>query len=194
MNNFLKAANKFDSAVGKVEAFVLIVAILGMATNTIANVLGRYVFSQSIYFSEELNEILIITVTFFGLGYVTRQGRHIRMSAIHDILPLVGQKITMIVVSVVTAIVMFVLAWYAYEYLEKLASRGRITPVLQIPIYLTYVWVPIGFLITGVQYAMTAIKNLDLTEEKVFLSYTVEDKYEDPEAAEYINAHKDEFK
>lgn len=194
MNRVIVAANKLDNAVGKTEAFVLIVSILAMAINTIANVFGRYVFSQSIYFSEELNEMLIISVTFFGLGYVTRQGRHIRMSAVYDALPLVAQKITMIFIAIVTAVVMFVLAWYAYEYLDKLASRGRITPVLQVPIYLTYVWVPIGFFITGIQYLMTAIRNSDFSEGKVFVSYTAEDEYEDPESAEYINAHKDEFK
>ncbi len=51
---------KIDSAIGRIEVFILSWGILLMAVNTIANVFGRYVFSQSIYFSEELNEFLIL--------------------------------------------------------------------------------------------------------------------------------------
>jgi C4-dicarboxylate transporter, DctQ subunit len=43
-------------------------------------------------FSEELNSILIILITFAGISYAARHGRHIRMSAIYDALPPKGRK------------------------------------------------------------------------------------------------------
>ena len=91
-------------------------------------------FNQSIYFSEELNEFLIVIVTFMGLGYATRKGIHIRMSAIYDALPIKIRKGLMVVIAATTAVVMGVLAWYAFEYVQKVASRGRITPALQLPL------------------------------------------------------------
>ena len=70
-----------DNIILKAEVYVLSCGIIIMALNSIANVFGRYVFSHSLYFSEELNVFLMIIITFIGLGYVTRKGRHIRMSA-----------------------------------------------------------------------------------------------------------------
>ena len=65
-----------DHAIARFEAFVLALGVLLMAANSIANVVGRFVFSQSLYFSEELNQFLIVLVTFVGLGYAARKGRH----------------------------------------------------------------------------------------------------------------------
>ena len=47
-----------DGAIARFEAFVLALGVILMALNSIANVFGRFVFAQSIYFSEELNQIL----------------------------------------------------------------------------------------------------------------------------------------
>ena len=182
---------KIDNAIGRVEVWILGWGIILMAANTIANVFGRYVFNQSIYFSEELNEFLIVIVTFMGLGYATRKGIHIRMSAIYDALPAKLRKGLMVVIAATTAVMMALLAWYALEYVQKVASRGRITPALQLPLYLTYVWVVIGLALTSFQYALTALRNLNFAEEEIYVSYLEVDSYEDPETAAAIKRHEE---
>ncbi len=172
---------QIDHGIGRLEALILSWGILIMAINTIANVLGRYVFSQSIYFSEELNEFLMVIVTFMGLGYATRKGIHIRMSALYDALPDKARKIMMILIAITTAVMMAILTWYALEYVQKVAMRGRVTPALQFPLYLTYIWVIIGFAVTTVQYVLTAIRNLDLSDDTVYVSFNEIDSYDDPE-------------
>lgn len=175
--------SRLDDAIGRAEAAVIGVAMLAMAVNTIANVIGRYVFAHSLYFSEELNEILMVAVTFVGLGYVTRRGRHIRMSALYDQLPERVRKLLMVVIALVTGAMMFLLAWYAFEYVMKIAGRGRVTPAMQLPLWITYVAVVFGFAITGIQYVLTALRNLDFSEPGVFVSRSELDAYEDPELA-----------
>ena len=182
--------SSLDTLIDRAEAFILAWGVIIMATNTIANVFGRYVFSQSIYFTEELNEFLIIIITFMGLGYVTRKGRHIRMSAFYDLLPVRAKKLMMVLIASLTAVVMFILAWYAFEYVAKIARRGRVTPALQVPLYMTYVWVVIGFALTGIQYVLTMVKNLNLADEDVYISYTTVDQYEDPEVSEVMHLYK----
>lgn len=185
------ALGKVDAVIGKIEVQILSWGILLMAVNTIANVLGRYVFHQSIYFSEELNEFLIVIVTFMGLGYATRKGIHIRMSAIYDALPQKMRKILMIAIAASTSLMMAALAWFAYEYVAKVASRGRVTPSLQVPLYLTYIWVVVGLGLTSLQYLLTAIRNLNLTEDEIYVSYVEVDSYEDPETAAAIRRHEE---
>lgn len=178
-----KLLGKVDGVISKIEVFILSWGVIAMAVNTIANVFGRYVFHQSIYFSEELNEFLIVIITFMGLGYATRKGIHIRMSAIYDALPQKLRKILMILITITTAAMMATLTWYAVEYVTKVASRGRVTPALQVPLYLTYIWVVIGLGLATLQYLLTALRNLDLSEEEIYVSYLEVDSYEDPETA-----------
>ncbi len=168
-----------DNAISRVEAVMLAAGVLLMAANTIANVVGRFVLQSSIFFSEELNRILIILITFAGISYAARHGRHIRMSAIYDALPAKVRKLLMIVISLVTAVFMFGLAWYALQYILTQAGRGRVLPSLQIPVWLIYVWVPVGFFMTGAQYLLTAIKNM--IQRDIYLSTNVLEGYDDDE-------------
>lgn len=174
----LNGITLLDRALMKVETFILAYGILAMFLNTIANVIGRYVFGQSLYFAAELNQFLIILVTFVGLGYATRRGRHIRMSAFYDQLSDHGRKILMIIIAASTGAVMFWLAWVSFEYVVSVANSGKVTSALRVPLYLTYLWVPFGFFLTGVQYALTVVRNLRDSDD-VWLSWETIDSYEE---------------
>jgi TRAP-type C4-dicarboxylate transport system permease small subunit len=168
-----------DTGISKAEAVILALGVILMAINTIANVVSRFALGESLHFSEEINRILIVMITFAGIGYAARHGRHIRMSAIYDAVPTGGRRWMMIVISLFTALVMFVLCYYSIGYISTLYGRGRVLPSLSIPVWMMYVWVPIGFAITGIQYLLTAIKNL--TSRDVYLSTHVVDGYKDTE-------------
>ncbi|WP_447530314.1 TRAP transporter small permease [Vreelandella sp. TE19] len=168
-----------DTAISKIESVILALGVLLMALNTVVNVIARFVFGNSIMFSGELNRILIIMITFAGIGYAARHGRHIRMSAIYDALPVGGRRALMIVISLFTSLVMFFLLYYSVVYILDLYSKGRVLPSLGLPIWMIYIWVPMGFLITAVQYLLTAVKNV--TSHDVYLSTGVVDGYKDTE-------------
>jgi C4-dicarboxylate transporter DctQ subunit len=160
--------DSIDAKIARLEEFIMATGIILMAINTIVNVISRYIFNHSIIFAEELNSTFILLVTFAGLGYAARHGRHIRMSAIYDHMPDKARKILMTVIVAVTALFMFLLAYYAIQYIYHVYSKGRIMPALGIPVYITYLWVPVGFFITGVQYALTTVKNI--REKDIYLS------------------------
>jgi len=168
-----------DTFISKVEAAILALGVLLMALNTVTNVVARFVFGNSIMFSGELNRILIIMITFAGIGYAARHGRHIRMSAIYDALPVGGRKVLMIFIALFTSAVMFFLFYYSLVYIVDMYSKGRVLPSLRLPIWIIYIWVPLGFLVTGIQYLLTAVKNV--TSRDVYLSTGVVDGYKDTE-------------
>ncbi|WP_411795667.1 TRAP transporter small permease [Halomonas sp. A29] len=168
-----------DTWISRAESVILALGVILMAVNTVANVISRFAFGESLHFSEEVNRILIVMITFAGLGYAARHGRHIRMSAIYDALPTGGRRWLMIGISLFTSLVMFVLCYFSIGYIETLYGRGRVLPSLSIPVWTIYLWVPVGFAITGIQYLLTAIKNL--TSRDVYLSTHVVDGYKDTE-------------
>ena len=169
-----------DGWIANAEAVILAAGIILMAINTCVNVVARFVFGEGFFFSGEINRILIILVTFAGIGYAARYGRHIRMSAIYDALPPKGRKILMIIIALFTSAVMFFLCYHSYGYIETLYSRGRILPALGFEIWWIYIWAPVGFAVTGIQYLLTAIKNF--TSKDVYLSTGVIDGYADSES------------
>lgn len=172
-----KSLDFIDNLISKFEKFMLGIGVIAMALNTIAAVVSRFIFNDSIVFTDELNMIFIVVVTFAGLSYAARQGRHIRMSAIYDLLSSKIRKIFMIIISLITGSFMFFLAYYAVLYITDVYTSGRILPALGIQVYIIYLWVPIGFIITGLQYYSTIVKNF--REKDVYLSTNIKDGYSD---------------
>lgn len=158
------------------------VGVILMAVNTIANVVSRFAFDHSLIFAEELNSIFILLVTFAGIGYAARHGRHIRMSAIYDAFPHTVRRLMMIVITGVTAALMLFLAWFSVVYLVSLQSQGRVYPALGIPVYVSYLWVPVGLLVTGIQYALTSYRNLRENDGEIWLSTQLAERDEHTDA------------
>ena len=170
-----------DAGIARIEAVLLAAGVLLMALNTVVNVVGR-IIGHTLYFTEEINRALIILITFAGISYAARHGRHIRMSAFFDALSPSLRKPVMIVIAVVTAATMFLLAWYSLAYVIGQAGRGRVLPALQIQQWWIIVWAPLGFFLTGLQYGLTAIKNM--TDENIWLSTSTLEGYDETKEEE----------
>jgi len=175
----LKPFAYIDRGLAIYEAVALSAGVILMAFNSIANVVGRFALGQSLYFSEELNQFLVILITFAGIGFAARHGRHIRMSAFYDMLGDGPRKMLMVFIALVTAAAMFVLAWYSLAYIIGVYETGRIAAATRIPVYITMIWLPLGFLVTGIQYVLTAVANLSRPD--VYISASVVDSYDDTE-------------
>lgn len=173
----LRGLNVVDSWIAVFEKSVLSLSVMLMAVNSIANVIGRQFFGQSVFFAEEFNRFLIVMITFIGVSYAARQGRHIRMSAFYDQLSDRMRRYMMVLIAGFTAVIMFALAYYALGYLLRLVEFGRVTPSLQIPMYYMYLFVPLGLFMAGVQYAMTAVRNV--LDNEVYVSFSKVDSYDE---------------
>lgn len=172
-----RALIRLDWLIGWIENIVLSGAILLMATINIANVLGDNLLEQGLAFAGEINQALLVIITFVGVAKAARHGRNIRMSAIYDQLKGPWRKGANIVITTGSAVVMFYLAYYAVIYEMQVRSIGQATPSLGIPIWILYLLVPIGLFLAGLQYLLTTVRNL--TSEEVYRSFMELEVYEE---------------
>lgn len=152
--------HKLDWLLEKLEAFILASSILLMALNSVGNVFGRYLFNQSLYFSEELNQFLIIFVTFIGCSYAARQNRHISMSAFVEHLTGRPAAASLLLINLLTAILLLWLTWASVGYVQSAARIGRASSALQMPLHYIYLVVPLGLGMTGLQFLRHALTQL----------------------------------
>lgn len=172
-----RALVRLDWLIGWIENIVLSGAILLMATINIVNVLGDNLLKQGLPFAGEINQALLVIITFVGVAKAARHGRNIRMSAIYDQLKGPWRKGANIVITTGSAVVMFYLAYYAVIYEMQVRSIGQATPSLGIPIWILYLFVPIGLFLAGLQYLLTTVRNL--TSEEVYRSFMEREVYEE---------------
>lgn len=170
--------------VQRVEEFVVAWGILAIAGLTVANVLSRSLFGASLAFAEELSQFCIVLVTFVGLGYAVSQARHIRMTALYDQLAPRPRKALRVLICATTALLLFLLAWYALRYAQTVHALGTVSPTLRVPLYIVYLAAPLGLGLGGVQYVFALWRNLTAPPDEVYLSFEHKDDYE--EQAEHL--------
>jgi TRAP-type C4-dicarboxylate transport system permease small subunit len=165
----LTVALKIYRLLGNAEAFLISWSIIVLAAITVGNVVSRKLFNFSWSSAEEISQFILVLVTFIGLSYGARKARHICMTALSEMLNQKWQKVFMLISTILTAAVLFYLAYYSYEYVLSTYTMQKTTPVLRIPFYLVIISVPIGLFLGGLQYVLTFIKNL--TSQGVWNSF-----------------------
>jgi TRAP-type C4-dicarboxylate transport system permease small subunit len=160
------------------EVSILVFCVASLGILLIANVFAR-TFFQSIYFAEEVSKFLVMLTTFTGVSYGVRKARHIRMGAFLDAMPPKMEKTFIIIISLISAVVMAIMAWASWEYLSNAMAKGHMTPALRVPKWTFYVIIPIGFGLACIQYIRTIIKNI--IENEPWQSPDQQSEYEDEE-------------
>ena len=123
------------------------VLLVGSVIVNFANIIGRYFFSVSIQWAEEVMLFLMIGCVFLNCGLVGWSGRQIRMDAIVSLLPRPLRVIVELVCDVllvVTSIIVAALAWPVVSMLAELDQRSQ---AANIPLVLPQAMLPIGFLL-----------------------------------------------
>ena len=176
------ALRKFNRTIGKVinavEVSILVFCVAALGILLITNVFAR-TFFQSIYFAEEVSKFLVMLMTFTGVSYGVRKARHIRMGAFLDAMPPKLEMTFIIIISLISAVVMAIMAWASWEYLLNAMSKGHMTPALRVPKWTFYVIMPIGFGLASIQYLRTIMKNF--IEKEPWQSPDQQSEYEDEE-------------
>jgi TRAP-type C4-dicarboxylate transport system permease small subunit len=159
-SGLLRALNAFDTALGAIEKWIITASILGMALLMSTHVVSSLVFNAGISGTYEVTEMLIVIITFVGVSYAARHARHISMSAIYEQLSGWPRKALLIIICIGTAALMFYFAYKSLGYVTTMQSRGRTSSALHIPMWIVYTSLPIGFTLAGVQYVLTAVRNM----------------------------------
>jgi len=160
MRRILLALERADRAIARAEAAILAGAVLALAAINVANVLARNALGRSFSSAEELSQICAVAVTFIGVGYAARIDRHIRMSALRDLLPPRARRALDHAVRAGTGALLLALAVFACDYVADTWAVASVTPALRLPLYAVYAVVPLGLALGGLQYAIALAQGL----------------------------------
>jgi C4-dicarboxylate transporter, DctQ subunit len=152
----------------KMETFILSYAIILIAVMVVGNVITRALPVKSWSFASEVSQFAVIIATFMGISYAARKGRHIRMSAFFDLAPKLVKKLLAIFISLITAVVLLVLAYYSYKYAIWIKDMGRVTTAMQVPAYFLVAFIPIGLTLGAIQF----LRNMwiNIKEDEVYIA------------------------
>lgn len=178
---FLK---NLDAILKKIEKFFLSSSMIIATIILFGNVIARRVFQNSWSWSEEVGQLMVVIMTFMGLGYAARSGEHINMSAFTDLAKRPTKKLLAYLISVITMLTMFLFAYLSFKYTLRVFASGRVSPALELPRYFITMFLPLGFTLAGIQYLINFILNVKYKDRVYFNNITPQEELIENEVIE----------
>jgi TRAP-type C4-dicarboxylate transport system, small permease component len=134
---------------------VLVTVLMLIATVTaIVQVAARYVFNNSLYWSEELILYSLITMSFLTMGMGVRYAAHISVDAG---LAFVGPKLAramQVIAALMGICFAAVLIYYGYRLSQNTLRMGQLSPAMRIPVGFIYLIIPVSGLFMALRYVL----------------------------------------
>jgi TRAP-type C4-dicarboxylate transport system permease small subunit len=131
--------------------------LAGSVAINFANIIGRYFFSVSIPWAEEIMLFLMIGCVFLGSGAVGWSRRQIRMDAMVGLLPPAVRQVLEVAGDIVELATCFFLAVLAWPVVTMLAELDQRSQAANFPLVIPQATMPIGFALMGLLIAVALI-------------------------------------
>lgn len=139
-DRLLRGARGLVSALRVISGVLLVASVL----LNFANVVGRYFFSDSIYWAEEVMLYLMVGCVFLGNGTVAWSGRQLRMDVIVGMMPARVQKLLALASELIFLVVAITVVTFSIPVVRDLWSFDQRSQSAEIPMYIPQSMVPIG--------------------------------------------------
>jgi TRAP-type C4-dicarboxylate transport system permease small subunit len=117
----------------------------GSVAINFVNIIGRYVFSVSIPWAEEIMLFLMVGCVFTGCCAVAWQGRHIRMDVMISALPPKLHAFFNLLSDLVLIAAAIIVTSFAYPVITQLAAFDERSEAANFPLVIPQSMVPIGY-------------------------------------------------
>jgi len=142
-----------DRALARVEDVLLVAAIALGTVLTCTQVVLRFVFSDSIDWSEEVTIYAMVWASFIGAAAGLRLRSHLIVDALLLLAPPPVARVLARAGLAITFLFGCAFAWYSAWLVVRTQALGQLTPALQMPMWIVYLAMPLA----GVLLAFRAI-------------------------------------
>jgi TRAP-type transport system small permease protein len=132
------------------------IVLLALMLLTCSDVIGRYVFNNSINGTTELTELALCIVVFCQLPIVTLTSAHVVVDILDRILPVIFMRISSLIINVGIAVGFFFLSERVWFQAARSLRRGVMTEFLHIPVAYFIQFIAIMMFVTAVILVLKA--------------------------------------
>ena len=127
----------------RVNAAVVIACLTGMVLVVGANVALRFSTNHSLSWSDESARYLMIWMAFLGAGLAFRQGGHVAITNLHDVMSTRMQRILRAVIVLVLLFFFAFMVKVGWDYMQR--AQYQMTPAMRLSFRYVYAAMPVGF-------------------------------------------------
>lgn len=137
------------------EMSISIVLISLMTLLIFVQVIMRYVFQNSLSWTEELARYLFIWLIYFGISYGAKTRKHIKIEAFLNIWPKPIRKFIPIVGDILFLGFSIFVVFTSVDLVQKQMRLGQTSPALRVPMAIIYCAPLVGFFLSAIRQLQT---------------------------------------
>lgn len=126
-------------------------------------VVTRYCFGHAVTWAEEVATILFVWMVYLGVAAAVLSRKHLKIDAFVEMLPFKAKKTLLIISNVIFLAFSLYIIFPMMSLVNNYAAKSAASPILKIPKALSYVVMPLCFLLTAIRLVQEIIR---LSKEK----------------------------
>ena len=134
------------------------VCLLGSVAINFANIIGRYFFSVSIPWAEEIMLFLMVGCVFTGCCAVAWDGRQIRMDVVVSMLPAKLRDLLNLLSELVLIAAAACVTVFSWPVVTSLAEYDQRSQAANFPLVIPQAMVPIGYTLMALLVAIRLLR------------------------------------
>ena len=150
----------------KIMEAIVVVIMMAMVVVIFLATVGRYTGLFSIPWSEEFARYCMVAMVYLASMLAASKGAHFVVEVVPMIFPKkIVNIITIFDIIVVDLFSLFIMK-QGWQISSKMLNQGKLTPMLEWPLGLVYMVIPVGLLLMGIYYTVYNIQKIREKEEK----------------------------
>lgn len=142
----------------RILSFLVIILGAALVLDVILQILGRYVLTRPVSWTEELSRYLLAGIVAFATPVVARKDQYIRVDMLLNKLPKKVRGCCVCALDILVAVFLLIVAYHAVSLVQVGALQK--SPVLRIPMSYLYTSVLIGPALTGIFFLEKAVNEI----------------------------------
>lgn len=134
------------------EEFLSVLTLVGIVLVMMVQIVMRYIFNNSLTWSEEFCRYCYIWMMFLGFAYSAKLGNDLRIDAVIAMLPSGARKVMDIINLVLAAALSGFLFYHSFGTVSAVIMTGEKSAALGLPMYYVYAASVLGYGLATVRY------------------------------------------
>jgi C4-dicarboxylate transporter, DctQ subunit len=156
----------FWGVFNNIESYTAIPMQVGLVFILTINMFYRYFIGHSVPWAEEISRLIFIALVYISVGYASVRNRHIRITMQLGLLGKKGRIIFLTIADSIWLIYNAVIIVKGIQIMHEMLIFKFNSPVLDIPMYISYAFIPIGFTFMTIRVVQNMIRRISLGESE----------------------------
>jgi len=146
---------KLGKIFDKIESSALIISLAVMVIVIFVQIVMRYVFNNSLSWSEEFARYLFVWFSWIGVSAGLKDGEHLKVEVLSVALAKRGliksKEMINILVYIIWLATTLIVTYYGIQVVVAQADLNVLTPAMRMPVWLGYLSIPACSVVVGIR-------------------------------------------